>query len=162
MSHPKPIIGISCGDLNGIGIELIIKTFSDNRVLEQCTPVIFASNKVINFYRKSVPDLNFNYQSLKELNRVSHRQINIFNCWEEEVSITPGQLTDIGGRYAVRSLVTAVQALKEMKINGLVTAPIHKKNTQSPDFNFTGHTPYLKHIFAVNDVAMLMVADNFR
>jgi 4-hydroxythreonine-4-phosphate dehydrogenase len=158
----KPVIGISIGDLNGIGTELIIKTFSDQRILEWCTPVIFASNKVINFYRKSVPELNFNYQSLKELNRISHRQINIFNCWEEEVSITPGLLTDTGGKYAVRSLIAAAQALKEQKINGLVTAPIHKKNTQSPEFNYTGHTPFLKQLFNVNDVAMLMVSENFR
>lgn len=158
----KPVIGITIGDLNGIGTELIIKTFSDQRLLELCTPVIFASNKVINFYRKSVPEINFNYQNIKELNRVSHRQINIFNCWEEEVGISPGQMTDTGGKYAVRSLVTAVQALKEQKINGLVTAPIHKKNTQSPEFNFTGHTPYLKHMFNINDVCMLMVAEDFR
>jgi len=158
----KPIIGISIGDLNGIGAELIIKTLNDHRLLELCTPVIFASNKVINFYRKSVPDINFAYQSIKELNRISFKQINIFNCWEEEVGITPGQLSDIGGRYAIKSLTMAVQALKENKINGLVTAPIHKKNTHSNEFNYTGHTPYLKHIFGVQDVAMLMVAGSFR
>jgi 4-hydroxythreonine-4-phosphate dehydrogenase len=158
----KPVIGITIGDLNGIGAELIIKTLNDHRLLEMCTPVVFASNKVINFYRKSVPDVNFSYQSIKELNRISHKQINIFNCWEEEVSITPGQLTETGGRYAIKSLTTAVQALKENKINGLVTAPIHKKNTHSSEFNFTGHTPYLKHVFGVQDVTMLMVAGSFR
>ena len=158
----KPIIGISIGDLNGIGAELVIKTLNDHRLLELCTPVIFASNKVINFYRKSVPDINFSYQSIKELNRVNFKQINIFNCWEEEVGITPGQLSDIGGKYAIKSLTTAVQALKEGKIHGLVTAPIHKKNTHSNEFNYTGHTPYLKHIFGAQDVAMLMVAGNFR
>jgi 4-hydroxythreonine-4-phosphate dehydrogenase len=158
----KPIIGISIGDLNGIGTELVIKTLNDHRLLELCTPVIFASNKVINFYRKSVPDINFSYQSIKELNRVNFKQINIFNCWEEEVGITPGILSDIGGKYAIKSLTVAVQALKEGKINGLVTAPIHKKNTHSNEFNYTGHTPYLKHIFGVQDVAMLMVAGNFR
>src|SRR5258708_4991612 len=107
----KPNIGISCGDLNGIGIELIIKAFSDVRILEHCTPVIFASNKVINFYRKSVPEINFNYQHAKELNRLSNKQVNVFNCWEEEVSITPGQLNEIGGSYAVKSLRSAVEAL---------------------------------------------------
>src|SRR5262245_42377211 len=122
----KPVIGITIGDLNGIGSELIIKTFGDHRLLEMCTPIIFASKKVINIYRKSVPDIKFNYQDIKELNRVNYKQINIFNCWEEEVSISPGQLTDTGGKYAVKSLVTAVQALKENKIQGLVTAPIHK------------------------------------
>lgn len=158
----KPVIGISIGDLNGIGTELIIKTFSDHRILELCTPIIFASNKVINFYRKGIPDLNFNYQSIKELNRITPKQVNIFNCWEEEVGITPGQLSETGGKYAIRSLTTAVQALKEGKIQGLVTAPIHKKNTQSAEFNFTGHTPYLKSVYGVQDVVMLMVAEDFR
>jgi 4-hydroxythreonine-4-phosphate dehydrogenase len=158
----KPVIGISIGDLNGIGAELIIKTFSDNRMLELCTPVIFASNKAINFYRKAVPEINFSYQNIKDLTRINHKQINIVNCWEEEVAINPGQLTETGGRYAVRSLVAAVQALKETRIQGLVTAPIHKKNTQSHEFAFTGHTPYLQHICEANDVAMLMVSPNFK
>src|ERR1051325_28670 len=109
----KPTIGITCGDLNGVGIELMIKAFSDNRVLDQCTPVIFASNKVINFYRKSIPEVNFNYQSTKELNKLNPKQVNVFNCWEEEVTITPGQLTDIGGSYAVKSLRAASEALKQ-------------------------------------------------
>src|SRR6185503_15914748 len=162
MSQTKPIIGISCGDLNGIGIELIIKTFSDNRILEQCTPVIFASNKAINFYRKSVPEMNFNYQSTKELNRINAKQVNLFNCWEEEVAINPGQLSNEGGKYAVLSLQSAVAALKQKQIDGLVTAPIHKKNIQSPEFSFTGHTPYLKNVFGVNDVVMMLCAGNFR
>ncbi len=158
----RPVIGISCGDINGIGLELIIKTVSDSRLLELCTPVIFASNKVLNFYRKSVPDVNFNFMSIKDINRINHKQINLYNCWEEEVSITPGQLTEAGGKYAVQSLVIAAQALKEGKINALVTAPIHKKNTQSQEFNFTGHTPYLKNLFGVQDVAMFMIAENMR
>ncbi|HEU4574512.1 MAG TPA: 4-hydroxythreonine-4-phosphate dehydrogenase PdxA [Chitinophagaceae bacterium] len=158
----KPIIGISCGDLNGIGIELIIKTLADNRLLDQCTPVVFGSNKVINFYRKSIPDINFNYQSIKEISRLNTKQINVYNCWEEEVAINPGQLTDTGGSYAVKSLEAAVQHLKEKQIDGLVTAPIHKKNTQSDNFQYTGHTPYLKSAFGVGDVLMLLCADNFR
>jgi len=158
----KPNIGISCGDLNGIGIEIIIKAFSDNRILDLCTPVIFASNKVINFYRKSVPDVNFNYQSARELNRINNKQVNVFNCWEEEVSITPGQLTETGGTYAVKSLRAAVTALKQNQVQALVTAPIHKKNIQSPEFNFTGHTPFLKSFFMANDVAMMLCSGNFR
>ncbi len=162
MQENKPVIGISCGDINGIGLELIIKTMGDSRILEICTPVIFANNKVINFYRKSVPDINFNFSSVKDLTRVNHKQINVYNCWEEEVAITPGQLNEIGGKYAVISMVTAAQALQEGKLHGLVTAPIHKKNTQSEAFNFTGHTPYLKNLFGVKDVVMLMCAENMR
>ena len=162
MNQFKPVIGITCGDLNGIGMELIIKTFSDQRVLEQCTPLVFASNKVINFYRKAVPDINLNYISTKELNRISPKQVNVFNCWEEEVVITPGQLNETGGRYAVMSLRAAVAALKQKQIDGLVTAPIHKKNIQSDSFNFTGHTPFLKHEFAATDVVMMLCAGDFR
>ncbi|MFZ9694745.1 MAG: 4-hydroxythreonine-4-phosphate dehydrogenase PdxA, partial [Chitinophagaceae bacterium] len=162
MSTNKPVIGISCGDLNGIGIELIIKTFSDNRMLEHCTPVIFASNKAVNFYKKTIPDCNFNYASTKELNRINHKQVNLFTCWEEDVEITPGQLTDIAGKYASLSLQTAVAALKQQQIDGLVTAPLHKKNIQSADFNFTGHTPYLQHVFGAKDVLMLLCAGDFR
>jgi len=161
-TQQKPVIGISIGDINGIGAELVIKTFSDHRILELCTPLIFASNKIINFYRKSIPEINFNYQSTKEFTRIAHKQVNVFNCWEEEISITPGQLTETGGTYAIKSLTAAVDALKQNKIHGLVTAPIHKKNIQSQQFNFTGHTPYLKHAFAANDVLMLMASENFR
>jgi len=158
----RPVIGISAGDMNGIGTELIIKVFSDHRLLELCTPLIFASNKLINFYRKSIPDINFNYQSTKDFTRVAPKQVNIYNCWEEEIAIVPGQLTDVGGSYAIKSLTMAVEALRDKKIQGLVTAPIHKKNTQSDTFNFTGHTPYLKHAFNASDVLMLMVSGDFR
>jgi 4-hydroxythreonine-4-phosphate dehydrogenase len=162
IAENKPVIGITCGDVNGIGIELIIKTFSDGRILDSCTPLIFANNKVLNFYRKTLLDTNINFTSIKEFNRVNHKQINLFNCWEEEVAITPGTLNDTGGNYAIKSLVPAAQALKDGKIDGLVTAPIHKKNTQSQQFNFTGHTPYLKNLFGVADVAMFMVAENIK
>jgi 4-phospho-D-threonate 3-dehydrogenase / 4-phospho-D-erythronate 3-dehydrogenase len=162
MSQHKPVIGISCGDLNGIGIEIIIKTFADSRILDHCTPVIFASNKAMNFYRKSVPEMNINYSSLKDFTRINPKQVNLFTCWEEEVQITPGQLTDTGGKYAVLSLQSAVAALKQKQIDGLVTAPIHKKNIQSAEFSFTGHTPYLKNAFGVNDVVMMLCAGDFR
>jgi 4-hydroxythreonine-4-phosphate dehydrogenase len=164
MSIPqqRPVIGISIGDLNGIGTELAIKTFSDNRLLEICTPILFGSNKLINFYRKSIPDATFNYQHIKDLSRPFHKQVNLFNCWEEEVPINPGQLTETGGLYAIKSLISATEALKDKKIDALVTAPIHKKNIQSADFSYTGHTPYLKQAFAVKDVLMLMSSENFR
>ncbi len=162
ISENKPVIGISCGDINGIGLELIIKTVGDSRLLEICTPVIFASNKVLNFYRKGLPEINFNFSSIKDASRINHKQVNLYNCWEEEVAVTPGLLNDVGGKYAVQSLVIAAEALKQGKIDGLVTAPIHKKNTQSQEFNFTGHTPYLKNLFGVADVGMFMIAENMR
>lgn len=162
ISENKPVIGISCGDINGIGLELIIKTVGDSRLLEICTPVIFASNKVLNFYRKGLPEINFNFSSIKDASRINHKQVNLYNCWDDEVAVTPGLLNAIGGKYAVQSLIIAAEALQQGKIDGLVTAPIHKKNTQSEEFNFTGHTPYLKNLFSVADVGMFMIAENMK
>lgn len=157
----KPVIGFTCGDINGIGIELIIKTLSDNRILEMCVPVVFANNKCINFYRKSLPEINFVYQAIKDFSKLNAKQVNVFNCWEDEVNITPGSLNEAGGKYALLSLQTAVQNLKDGNINALVTAPIHKKNIQSENFNYSGHTPYLQAMFNTN-VVMLLAASNLR
>lgn len=162
LNDNKPIIGFTCGDINGIGPELIIKTLSDNRILEFCTPVVFANNKTLNFYKKSLPENHFNFSIIKDATRINPKQVNVYHCWEEEVAITPGIINETGGKYAALSLTTAAEALKEGKINGLVTAPIHKKNIQSPSFNFTGHTPYLKQLFGAKDVAMMMVGENMR
>ena len=161
-SENKPVVGFTCGDLNGIGTELIIKSLSDNRFLDFCTPVIFASNKVINFYRKSIADINFSFSNIKDFQKLNQRQVNIYNCWEEEVAITPGILTDIAGKYAVKSLMDACRALKDGHIDALVTAPLHKKNVQGSDFSYTGHTPFLKDFFGAKDVLMLMVAENIK
>ncbi len=158
----KPIIGITTGDLNGIGTEIIIKTFSDNRMLDLCTPVIFASNKVINYYRRIVPEHTFNFTSTKDLTKLNLKQVNVFNCWDEEVPIQPGVLTDAGGKYAIRSLMVATQCLKDGQLNAIVTAPIHKSNTNVSDFPFTGHTPYFKDKFGAKDVLMLLYNNTLR
>ena len=159
----KPVIGVTCGDLNGIGPELILKTFSDSRLLEFCTPVIFANNKVINFYKKGIPAAaNLNFTIIKDFSRINHKQVNLLNVWEEEVPIVAGELTEQGGAYAVKSLLAAVEAAQKGEIQIIVTAPIHKKNVYSEEFPFTGHTPFLKHFFSKKEVLMLMVAGKFR
>ncbi len=158
----KPVIGFSSGDLNGIGLEIIIKTLSDNRILDMCMPVVFASHKSINFYKKNLPETNLNVQIIKEFTKLPNKQICLMSCWEEDVPIEPGKLTEIGGQYAWQSLKQATQALKDGHIQGLVTAPIHKKNIQSEEFNYSGHTPFLKATFEVEDVVMLLAADNMR
>ncbi|RZK45694.1 MAG: 4-hydroxythreonine-4-phosphate dehydrogenase PdxA, partial [Pedobacter sp.] len=162
MTTDKPIIGITTGDINGIGPELIIKTFSDNRLAEICTPVIFASTKLLNFYKKSVPDHPFNFTATKDLKNLNPKQINVFNCWEEEVPVQPGVLTEIGGKYAVRSLMVAAQCLKDGELDAIVTAPIHKSNTQLSDFPYTGHTPFFKDKFGAKDVLMLLYSEDLR
>jgi 4-hydroxythreonine-4-phosphate dehydrogenase len=158
----KPVIGFTCGDLNGIGLELIIKSLSDSRMLDFMIPVVFANNKSINFYRKGLPEFNLNFAVLNDLSKINPKQVNVLNCWEEEVEITPGELTATGGKYALISLEKAVEALKQKTIDGIVTAPIHKKNIQSDAFNFSGHTPYLQHAFGNTENLMLLVADNLR
>ena len=158
----KPTIGFSCGDINGIGIELILKVLGDHRILDFCTPVVFANNKALNFYRKLLPEININFSAIKDSTKINHKQVNLYNCWEEEVAITPGVMNDIGGKYAVESLTIAAEALKAGKIDGLVTMPVHKKNIQNSQFNYTGHTPYLKKLFGGTEVVMLMIAENMR
>ncbi|MEO5985137.1 MAG: 4-hydroxythreonine-4-phosphate dehydrogenase PdxA [Ferruginibacter sp.] len=158
----KPMLGFTCGDINGIGVELIIKTLADSRMLDLCTPVIFGNNRLINFYRKNLPDINFVFSVVKDSTKINPKQINVYNCWEEDAIITPGILNDLGGRFAVNSLMVAAEALKGGKLDGLITAPVHKKNIQSATFNFTGHTPFLKHFFNASDVAMMLVAENMR
>lgn len=161
-NNEKPVIGITTGDLNGIGTEVIIKTFSDNRMLELCTPVIFASNKVINFYRRTTAEMPFNFTSTKDMTKLNPKQVNIFNCWEDEVPLQPGVLTEAGGKYAIRSLMVATQCLKDGQLDAIVTAPIHKSNTNVPDFPYTGHTPYFKEKFGAKDVLMILYHNSLR
>lgn len=158
----KPIIGISIGDINGIGIEVIIKSFSDPRMLDICTPIVFGNNRAFNFYRKTMAQVPFSYTIAKDIANLNPKQVNIFNCWDEDFSITPGVLNEAGGKYAGPSLHRAVQALKENQMAALVTAPIHKKNIQSEAFSYSGHTPYLQAAFDAKDVLMLMVAENMK
>jgi 4-hydroxythreonine-4-phosphate dehydrogenase len=158
----KPVIGISVGDLNGVGPEIIIKTFSDPRMQDLCTPVIFASAKLINAVRKNLQDAPMNFTTIKDFESLAVNAVNLFSCWEEDVPMQPGILTDTGGKYAVRSLMVATQCLKDGQIDALVTAPIHKSNTHLPDFPYTGHTPFLKDTFAAKEAVMLLYSGNLR
>lgn len=158
----KPIIGITTGDINGIGPEIIIKALSDSRILDLCTPIVFSSNKVINYYRRIAVDHQLVFNSTKEMDKLNPKQVNVFNCWEEEVSIQPGVLTEAGGKYAVRSLQVATQCLKDGQLDALVTGPIHKSNAQSANFPFSGHTPFLKDKFEAKDVLMLLYHNDLR
>lgn len=161
-SENKPLIGFTCGDTNGIGPELIIKALSDSRILDICTPVIFANNKLINFYKKGLPDVNFVFSIVKDSTKINAKQVNVYNCWEEDIVITPGILNETGGKYAVISLMVACEALKAGKLDGLITAPLHKKNIQSENFQYTGHTPFLKDFFGADEVAMMLISDDMK
>lgn len=158
----KPMIGITTGDINGIGIELILKSFAEHKILDYCTPVVFASNKVINFYKNVTGENTTQYSGTKDLKQLQPKGVNVFTCWDEEVPINPGEITDIGGKYGIRSLMVATQCLKDGQLEGIVTNPIHKKNSQTPDFNYSGHTPFLKDKFGAKDVAMILCTEELR
>lgn len=136
------IVGISIGDLNGIGGEIVLKTLEDPRMLEFFTPVIFASVKTISFLNKHF-DLKLNFNGINNFNQIILGKINVYNVWNDKCNIEFGQENPEMGAYAIKSLQAATAALKEDQIDVLVTAPINKHNIQSEEFNFPGHTDYL-------------------
>lgn len=158
----KPVIGITIGDVNGIGPEVIIKSLEDTRILKQFTPVIYASGKVISFYRKNMNMENFSYQQISNIEKVAHRKVNVLNVWDEAVEINPGQANETGGKYAVLSLQRAVSDLKNEKIDAITTAPLSKELVQSDDFKFPGHTEYLTQEAGEKESLMFLVHDGLR
>ena len=159
-SEGKPIIGITIGDINGIGPEIIIKTLSDNRLLSYFTPVIYGSSKILSYYKNVVGINDFNYSQVK--NGIQSKRINIYNCWDETVDVKVGESNTDGGKYAQISLSKAVEDLKNGRINALVTSPINKHNIQSETFKFNGHTEYLASAFDAKDYLMLMVSGDLK
>ncbi len=153
-------IGISIGDINGIGAEVIIKTFDDKRMLDFCTPVIFGSSKVISFYKKML-NSNVSIHSVSNIGQIVDGKINVLNAWKEDVEITVGKSNEVGGKYAFFSLKEATKALKNGSIDALVTAPINKENIQSDEFKFAGHTEYLESELE-GDSLMILMAERLR
>jgi 4-hydroxythreonine-4-phosphate dehydrogenase len=156
----KIIVGISIGDLNGIGVEVILKTFQDNRMLDFCTPLIFASTKTISYHKKAL-NLEIPIHGITSLSQIQHTKINVLNIWKEDVSVTLGKASKESGDYAAKSLEIAVDYLKNKKIDVLVTAPINKETIQSEDFNFPGHTEYLEDKLE-GESLMILMTDNLK
>ena len=154
------IVGISIGDLNGIGSEVILKTFEDTRMLELCTPVIFANVKILSFIRKNFESI-VPLHGIDKLDQIVIGKVNVFNLWREGIDLNLGTNDEKVGQYAIKSFVAATKALKDGEIDVLVTAPINKYNIQSEDFKFPGHTDYLNQELE-GDALMLMVQDNLR
>lgn len=154
------LVGISIGDLNGIGSEVVLKTFEDARMLELCTPVIFANVKLLSFVKKSFQSAT-TLHGIDKIEQAIPGKINVLNVWREGVDVRLGQSDEKAGQYAIKSFVAATKALREGLIDVLVTAPINKYNIQSDDFKFPGHTDYLNQELE-GDALMLMVQDNLR
>jgi len=151
----KIIVGISIGDLNGIGVEVILKTFEDKRMLDFCTPVLFGATKAISYHKKAL-GLESPVHGITSINQINHNKINVLNIWKEEVKLELGNATKESGNYAFKSLEAAVDHLKENKIDVLVTAPINKENIQSGFFKTPGHTEYLEEKLEGNSLMILM------
>lgn len=160
MSDNKIRIGITQGDPNGIGLEVIIKTFLDPQMMEICTPVLFGSQKTFSHHRKTV-NVEMRFNNVRSAEMALIRQFNIVNIYEEDIPVEFGSATELAGKYSLKSIESACEALEQKKIDVLVTAPINKHNIQSPEFQFKGHTDYLEMRFK-SPALMLMCADQLR
>ena len=151
-------VGISIGDINGIGIEVVLKTFLDSRMLDFCTPVLFGSSKLISKHKKQL-NLNVPIHGISNINQVIENKINLFNVWKEDVNVEFGKANKDAGKYAFLSLEAAVNSLNKNEIDVIVTAPINKDNIQSDKFNFQGHTEYLESKIEGDSLMILMTND---
>lgn len=157
----RPRIGITVGDINGVGLEVILKTLANKKILQYCTPVIYGSPKAI-AYHKNIVGVDLQFTNIRGAEATETDKINVVTCWQDNVNITIGKLTEVSGKYAFKALEQAVSDLKMGLIDALVTAPINKKAMQMADFPFPGHTEYLTNAFEVKDSLMLMVSDELR
>lgn len=159
----KFTIGITQGDGNGIGYEVIIKALADERILDICTPVIYGSSKIFGFYRKQIHNLEqINTNVISSARDAHQKRVNILNCLPDNVFVEPGQSTPESAKSAMTALEWAVKDLKEGNIDALVTAPINKRAMVNEGFGYTGHTEYLEKEFGVNEVLMIMVSDQLK
>ena len=158
----KVRIGITIGDLNGVGLEVIIKGLSHPKILDFCVPVIYGSSKVVSYHKNIVRAHEFTYQSFSNAVNLSSDRINLINCWSEDVTINLGIPSEQSGKFAYISLDQATQDLKNGLIDVMVTAPIDKHAMSLAGFPSTGHTEYLTEQFGISTSLMLMVSDDLR
>lgn len=159
----KTVVGITQGDGNGIGYEVIIKALADERMLEMCTPVIYGSSKLFGFYKKTVHNIDqINTNVINSVDDIKPKMVNIINCLPDSVYVEPGQPTPESAKCAMKALECAVRDAKAGKLDVIVTAPFNKRAMNAEGFGFTGHTEFLEKQFGVKEVVMLMVADELK
>ncbi len=158
----KPIIGISIGDINGIGVEVTLKALSDARVYKSFTPLIYGHGKVLSFYKKSLNLEEFNFAQIRSIEEVQHRKVNVINIVEESPEVIPGVETHEAGKFALESLKAAMEDLKSGRIQGLVTAPVNKNNINSEELPFVGHTEFITQAVGAKDSLMMMVSEDLK
>lgn len=160
--HEKPRIGITIGDINGVGPEVVMKALADNRMLSLVTPVIYGSSRVLTFYKKLLSLEEFNFSTVKAKGQYVHKSINLVNCWDDVIEINPGKATRETGAAALKALQCACAEIKEGLTDALVTAPIDKHTIHSDEFPFKGHTEFLAREFGAGDSLMFMVSENLK
>lgn len=155
-------IGITIGDYNGIGPEVIIGALEDQRILKYILPVIYADNRIISFYRKFLNKPDFRYQVVNNTKEIHNRKINVLDLKTDQLEVKPGLSTPESGQYAVQSLLKSTDDLKTGILDGIVTSPISKESVQSKDFNFPGHTEFFTQASHTDESLMLLVSDQLR
>ncbi len=160
----KLIVGITQGDSNGIGYEVIIKALADERMLDMFTPVIYGSSKLFGFYRKQIHNLEqpLSTNFISSARDVHPKRINIVNCLPENIYVEPGRPTVESAQSAMTALECAISDIKEGLIDVLVTAPFNKRAMVEVGFKHSGHTEYLEEQFGVKDVCMIMVSESLK
>lgn len=158
----KPRIGITLGDINGVGPEVVIKALLDNRLFNMITPVVYGSARTLSFYKKILNIDDFNYSQVRTKGQFTPKNINVINCWDDALEITPGKASKETGKAAFIALKQASEELKEGLIDALVTAPIDKNSIHSEAFPFRGHTEFLTEFFGQGDSLMFMISDTLR
>jgi 4-hydroxythreonine-4-phosphate dehydrogenase len=159
----KITIGITQGDTNGIGYEVIIKALSDARILELCTPVVYGSSKFFGMHRKDIPETeNINTNVISSAKDAHPKRVNIVNCLPDNLQIEPGQTTADGAKAAILSLEKAVEEIKAGHLDAIVTAPFNKYLVNEETFKYAGHTEYLVSQFGAEDGLMFLCSDQMR
>lgn len=160
MSDYKIRVGITSGDPNGVGLETIIKVFSDPRMTESITPIIYAHPEVLKIHRKFSTAEDFQYNTVNSADEALQKKVNLVNIWKDfKGNIELGKPDKEAGMFAFKSLEAAVNDLASNKVDVIVTAPINKDTIQSKDFNFPGHTEYLAKFANTEKVLMFLVSD---
>jgi 4-hydroxythreonine-4-phosphate dehydrogenase len=162
MKRDKIVLGITHGDINGIGYEVIIKTLMESRMLEMCVPIVYGSPKVAAYHKKALNLEQPNFNHIRTASEADSRKVNIINCIDDNIRVELGKSSEMAGEASYMALEKAVEDLKNGEIDALVTAPINKDNIQSEKFNFPGHTEFLAEQFGSKDFVMLMVSDRMK
>ena len=163
MQDKKLIVGITQGDSNGIGYEVIIKALSDPRILDFFTPVIYGSSKLFGFYKKTIPEIDQLDTNIVASAKDAHaKRINIVNCLPDNVFAEPGAPSPEAAKAAITALGRAVEDIKKGELDVLVTGPINKKAMSGEGFGYPGHTEYLQNAFGTKDVTMFMISDRLK